>query len=229
MAQTSLAASAYQQLRQELDNFHYVPGDRFSENEVSARLGMSRTPVREALVRLQREGYISVMPKLGWIVNTIDFAVFEQLYDVRSVLECAAVDLLCTADNVAQRIRPLFAFWCVEPAQRLDECVQVSRMDEAFHMALVHAGGNLEMARIHQDLTERIRVVRRLEFTRSYRIDAAYEEHADILHAVLARDGAHAKALLQRHIAVSRDEVRKITLHTLQEARQTRPEAALAG
>jgi DNA-binding GntR family transcriptional regulator len=55
-APSSLSATAYQQLKQALDEFHYVPGDRFSENEVSARLGMSRTPVREALVRLQREG-----------------------------------------------------------------------------------------------------------------------------------------------------------------------------
>ncbi len=228
MAHASLATLAYQQLRQELDDFNYVPGDRFSENEVSARLGMSRTPVREALVRLQREGYISVMSKLGWVVNAIDFVVFEQLYDVRSVLECAAVDLLCASGDVAQRLQPLCALWCVGESQRLEGCKQVSRMDEAFHIALVHAGGNLEMARIHQDLTDRIRVVRRLEFTRSYRIDAAYDEHAQILNAILMRDGAHAKALLQRHIAVSRDEVRKITLHTLQQARQQRPEAALA-
>ena len=228
MAQTSLAALAYQQLRQELDDFHYVPGDRFSENEVSARLGMSRTPVREALVRLQREGYISVMPKLGWVVNAIDFVVFEQLYDVRSVLECAAVDLLCAADDVARRLGPLRALWCVDASRRLEECTQVSRMDEAFHMSLVHAGGNLEMARIHQDLTDRIRVVRRLEFTRSYRIDAAYDEHAEILQAILAHDSERAKALLRRHIAVSRDEVRKITLHTLQEARRQHPEVALA-
>lgn len=222
MTQTSLAASAYTQLKQALDDFHFVPGDRFSENEVSALLGMSRTPIREALVRLQREGYISVMPKLGWLVNSIDFQVFEQLYDVRSVLECAAIDLLGAAPDLAQRLAPLCALWCVEPAERLAACAEVSRMDEAFHMALVHAGGNLEMARIHCDLTERIRVVRRLEFTRNYRIDAAYDEHAQILRTLLARDTLHAKALLQKHIAVSRDEVKKITLHTLQAARQRR-------
>ena len=222
MAQTSLAASAYTQLKQALDNFHFVPGDRFSENEVSALLGMSRTPIREALVRLQREGYISVMPKLGWLVNSIDFHVFEQLYDVRSVLECAAIDLLGAAPDLAQRLAPLCALWCVDPSQRLAACAEVSQMDEAFHMALVHASGNLEMARIHCDLTERIRVVRRLEFTRNYRIEAAYEEHALILQTLLQRDTATTKALLQKHIAVSRDEVKKITLHTLQAARQGR-------
>jgi len=102
----SLANMAYDKLRQALDNFHYVPGDRFSESEVGTELGMSRTPVREALVRLQREGCISVIPKLGWVVNSIDFTVFEQLYDVRAVLECAAVDLLVGAGQPAL-LRPL--------------------------------------------------------------------------------------------------------------------------
>lgn len=221
-APSSLSATAYQQLKQALDEFHYVPGDRFSENEVSARLGMSRTPVREALVRLQREGYISVLPKLGWVVNTIDFEVFAQLYDVRAVLECAAADLLCAADDVAARLAPLAAIWCVPPAEQLAEHARVSQLDEAFHMDLVQAGGNLEMARIHRDLTERIRIVRRLEFTREDRIATTYAEHARILQALLARDTAQARALLQTHISVSRDEVKKITVHALQAARRQR-------
>lgn len=91
MASSSLANQAYDKLRQALDDYEYLPGDRFSENEVGTKLGMSRTPVREALVRLQREGYIAVMPKMGWVVNRLDFIVFEQLYDVRSVLESAAI------------------------------------------------------------------------------------------------------------------------------------------
>ena len=220
MTQTSLAASAYARLKQELDSFHYAPGDRFSETEVSLRLSMSRTPVREALVKLQREGYISVMPKLGWLVNQIDFAVFEQLYDVRSVLECAAIDLLAAAPDLELRLAPLCGLWCVEPHLRLHQHEQVSHMDEAFHMDFVRASGNLEMARIHKDLTERIRVIRRLEFTRPDRIATTYAEHAEILQALLSRDATQAKALLSRHIAVSRNEVKKITLHTVHAARQ---------
>ena len=90
-------------------------------------------------------------------------------------------------------------------------------------MALVAASGNQEMARIHRDITDRIRIVRRLEFTRNYRIDVTYEEHGDILKSLLSRDGLQAKSLLQKHIRVSRDEVKNITLHTLQNARQKQP------
>lgn len=220
MSAISLANVAYEKLRQALDNFQYVPGDRFSENEVGAELGMSRTPVREALVRLQREGYISVMPKLGWVVNALDFAVFEQLYDVRSVLECAAVDLLILAPDLEQRLQALNGHWLVPAEQRLTDIAQVSHLDERFHMDLLATSGNLEMARIHGDITDRIRIVRRLEFTRNYRIDVTYEEHGRILQALLARDGLQAKVLLQKHIRVSRDEVKNITLHMLQSARQ---------
>lgn len=223
MPPTSLSNVAYDQLRQALDNFQYVPGDRFSENEVGAELGMSRTPVREALVRLQREGYISVMPKLGWVVNTIDFTVFEQLYDVRSVLECAAVDLLVAAPDLEQRLGTVAAQWLRPIEQRLTDRVEVSRLDEDFHIALLAASGNFEMARIHRDITDRIRVVRRLEFTHNYRIDMTYEEHGRILQALLRRDGLQAKILLQKHIRVSRDEVKNITLHMLQSARKTTP------
>lgn len=219
MTVCSLAQVAYEKLRHALDNFHYIPGDRFSENEVGAELGMSRTPVREALVRLQREGYISVMPKMGWLVNSLDFSVFEQLYDVRSVLECAAVDLLVVAPDLAQRLAALTQIWSISPVDRLTEMAEVSRLDEQFHMDLMAASGNLEMARIHRDITERIRIVRRLEFTRNYRIDVTYSEHDRILQALLRRDGLQAKILLQKHIRVSRDEVKNITLHTLQNAR----------
>ena len=224
MPPVSLATTAYEQLRQALDNLEYVPGDRFSENEVGAALGMSRTPVREALVRLQREGYISVIPKLGWVVNQIDFAVFEQLYDVRSVLECAAVDGLAHMLDLQQRLQALSSHWLVPAAQRLTDMRAVSALDERFHMDLVAASGNLEMARIHSDITDRIRIVRRLEFTRNYRIDVTYEEHGRILQALLARDGLQAKILLQKHIRVSRDEVKNITLHMLQNAKSALPE-----
>lgn len=223
MPPISLANLAYDQLRQALDNFQYVPGDRFSENEVGTELGMSRTPVREALVRLQREGYISVIPKMGWVVNALDFAVFEQLYDVRAVLECAAVDLLMMAPDLEQRLSVVTSQWLVPPEQRLSDMVEVSRQDEGFHMDLIAASGNLEMARIHRDITDRIRIVRRLEFTRNYRIDITYEEHGRILQALLRRDGLQAKILLQKHIRVSRDEVKNITLHMLQKARRNMP------
>ena len=85
---------------------------------------------------------------------------------------------------------------------------------------LVRAAGNDETARVHWDVTERIRIIRRLDFTRADRIDATYAEHAKILRAVIQRKADAAVMLLKSHIEQSKLEVRKITLHALLEARQ---------
>lgn len=88
------------------------------------------------------------------------------------------------------------------------------------HGRLVAAAGNAEMARVHRDVTERIRIIRRLDFTKPARIDATYDEHAKILKAVRATRADPASMLLRAHIQSSQAEVRKITLHQVHLARQ---------
>jgi DNA-binding GntR family transcriptional regulator len=95
----------------------------------------------------------------------------------------------------------------------------VGELDEVFHATLVSATGNAELARVHQDVTERIRIVRRLDFTRPDRVEATYAEHAKVLRAVIQRQADPARLMLKSHIEQSKAEVRKITLHTLHEAR----------
>ena len=91
----SLAETAYEKLKASIFDFELLPGDRFTENEIAGRLGMSRTPVRDALYRLEREGYLSVHVRLGWSVRPYDFEQFENLYDLRLILEESAVTRLC--------------------------------------------------------------------------------------------------------------------------------------
>ena len=114
----------------------------------------------------------------------------------------------------------LVAIWLVPVAQRSPDAAQVSQWDEAFHCALVAAAGNTEMARVHRDVTDRIRIIRRLDFTQPARIDATYEEHGKILKAIQRKRGEQAAMLLRAHIETSQAEVRKITLHQVHMARQ---------
>jgi DNA-binding GntR family transcriptional regulator len=153
----------------------------------------------------------------GWQVRPFDFEYFEQLYDLRIVLELEAVKRLCTMDVTPEPLFALQSFWIDEP--RLEDGQEVSRFDEEFHMALVAAAGNGEMAKIHRDLTEKIRIIRRLDFTKDARVNATYSEHASILLAIMQRQTQEAQRQLQDHIAVSKAEVRKITLHMLHQAR----------
>lgn len=211
---SKLSRKVYQQVRSDIFEFRLSPGARFSENEIAARARVSRTPVREALFRLEREGYLDVHPKSGWSVRPLDFDALDELYDVRVVLECEAVRKLCANEPPAP-LATLSAVWLVAPRKRLADGARVAALDEEFHGTLVAAAGNRELARMHQGITERIRIVRRLDFTHPERIIYTYLEHGQILRAILARKPARAIALLRAHIGASKAEVRKITLNRL--------------
>lgn len=216
-----LAEQVYLKIKAEIFDFRLLPGDRFTETELAERYGMSRTPVRDALYRLKREGYLDVAFRSGWSVKPFDFPRFDELYDLRTILECAAIERLCQAP-AALDLAELEAVW-LKSAREADP-LRVAELDEAFHAALVAAAGNREIAAIHLQITEQIRVIRRLDFLQPPRVAATYDEHGRILQLVLRRRAADATMLLRAHIAESKTEVRKITLHMLYEAR-----AALGG
>ncbi len=215
----ALAEQVYAELKAQMNDFRLVPGDRFSEAEIGTRLGVSRTPVREALFRLRNEGLLDVESKSGWFVRPIDFGKLEQLYDLRVILELASVTRLCGRSEPSAALDALKAVWLIPAGERLSDGREVGLLDEQFHATLVRAAGNDEIARVHWDVTERIRIIRRLDFTRADRIDATYAEHAKVLRAVIQRKADQAQLLLRSHIEQSKAEVRKITLATLQEAR----------
>lgn len=216
----NLADRIYQRIKQEIFDWQLLPGDRFTESELAARMQASRTPVREALVRLQRDGYVEVQFRNGWTIRPFDFRSLENLYDVRVILELAALRQLCESADLEARLEPLRQIWMAPPDARPCEGRIVAELDERFHEHLVEATGNDEMARIHHDVTERIRIVRRLDFTMDRRIEATYAEHAQILQVLLNRHCEQAQQRLRAHIEESKAEVRKITLHMLDEARR---------
>jgi DNA-binding GntR family transcriptional regulator len=221
----NLAGRIYAQLKADIGEFRLLPGDRFSEGDVAERMAASRTPVRQALHRLEREGYLEVRFRSGWQVKAFDFDHFEELYELRIVLELEAVRRHCArpADEQPEALQRLSRTWLVQP--RVEDGPEVSRLDEEFHCQLVEAAGNREMARIHREVSEKIRIIRRLDFTQAPRIDATYAEHGAILLAIAARRCEEAQQLLRSHIETSKAEVRKITLHMLHSARQ-RPQPA---
>jgi len=217
----NMVEGIYRQLKDDIFEFRLLPGDRFSESEVAERVQASRTPVRQALYRLEREGYLQVHFRSGWQVRAFDFNYFEELYDVRIVLETAALARLGQMDLEGNaQIAILREIWQVPESERLQDAAQVSALDERFHCALVEAAGNAEMARMHLEITEKIRIIRRLDFTQGPRIDATYIEHGQILQALLERRVELAQQLLKSHIEISKQEVRKITLHRLHVARE---------
>lgn len=216
---TTLADQAYAQVKQMVFDFALMPGDRFSETELAQRVKVSRTPLRAALQRLAREGFLQLLPKLGWQVAPLDFDVMDELYDLRILIECEAVRHLAERDPRPQ-LQALADTWLVPADERATDASAVGELDERFHALLVQGSGNREMARVHQEITERIRIIRRLDFTKAARVDATYDEHARILRAITRRRADEAQRLLRAHVEQSKLEVRHITLDMLYRARR---------
>ena len=214
-----MVRQVYERLKAEIFEFSMAPSERYSESELAQRVGSSRTPLRIALHMLVRDGFmVKVDGHSGWMVKPLDFDSFDELYDVRTCLEAIAVERICKSDPFPD-LEELRKTWLVPEKKRRYDSGELARMDERFHSVLVSAAGNREMTRIHGDLQERIRIIRRLDFTVDARIDEAYVHHGKILRAVLARKSAQAVMLLRSHIDSSRAEIRQITLHRLALAR----------
>lgn len=214
----SMSDQVYDSLKTDIFEFRLLPGDKFSEGDIATRLHASRTPVREALYRLQREGYVEVMFRSGWQVKPLDSELIEELYDLRITLELAAINKLCAQPEQPQVLRALIAIW--NPDHPSEQAVgsTLRALDESFHCDLVAAAGNREMTRIHQEITDRLRIIRRLDFTREDRMNDTYAEHAAILEALRNDQPRDAKERLTRHIRTSQQAVRAITMERIRAA-----------
>jgi DNA-binding GntR family transcriptional regulator len=221
----TLSKDVYARLKRNIFDFRMPPGQRYSEHELAAEMQVSRTPLRLALHVLAHEGYLQHLGgHSAWQVRPLDLAFYEDLYDFRVDIEATALRLACTTDRKDDRA-PLMAVWCVPLVDRLSDGAVVAELDEQFHRTLVGLSGNQAMLRTFDELTERIRIIRRLDFISPERVSTTYDEHAGILHALESGDAELAQRLVRQHIATSRVEIRRITLHKLSVVGRTAPSA----
>lgn len=213
----NLSELVFQKIKNDIFDFKLIPSQRFTETEIAALYAVSRTPIRQALYRLKQEGYVDVHFRSGWQVRPLDFKSYEELYDLRILLERYAIKQLCQIPRamLKARLASLIATWCIDSAHYNYDLKQISVADEEFHCDLVLAAGNLEIAKIHRDLSEKIRIIRRLDFSKANRVELSYAEHQQILSCLLAQDLNSTLNSLMSHILQSRNEVKKITLEML--------------
>ncbi|KAA1176035.1 GntR family transcriptional regulator [Marinobacter salinexigens] len=200
----SMADTVYEALREDIFELRLTPGDKFSEGDVGQRLNASRTPVREALYRLQREGYVEVLFRSGWQVKPLSARQVDDLYELRITLEQAAIHKLCSPTSPAPSLPMLNS--------QATPVTSISPLEERnFHCDLVAAAGNQEMSRVHSEIMDRLRLI-----SRHHPADAAHAgddrtEHAMILEAVKAGNETEAERRLISHIRIGQQAARKYT------------------
>jgi len=207
----------YERLRRAIMDFELAPGARITETELAETFGISRTPVREALHRLENDGLISIRPKQGCFVRDVDIHQISNYYDVRIALEVMAVELACKnmPDEV---IAQLSDTW--NPARRpkrFKNPDEIKVLEEVFHAMIADYSGNPVLASYLKDVNDHIRSVRRLGFPDAKSIVETYEEHYRICTLLKKRDARAAREEMIKHIRKSQGIARSVTLSQLQQ------------
>ncbi|HQQ71660.1 MAG TPA: GntR family transcriptional regulator [Alicycliphilus sp.] len=198
-------SSVYNTLRDMAIAYQFKPGERLSEIELAERLGVSRTPVREALTRLVTEGFLLPATR-GYMRRPLEVQETLDLYEARVAIEreCLRLAIARATDAQMEEARAY-----LEESRRVPAGTPVQRLvelDEGFHMRMADMAGNSELRRMLLSLNERIRFIRWLDMENVGR-DSTQHEHQDILQALCTRDAALSERLLSAHIALRRDQI----------------------
>ncbi|MFD6155830.1 GntR family transcriptional regulator [Nocardia sp. NPDC060256] len=199
----------YAALRSELMNGDIKFGERLTEPKLSARFGISRTPIREALTVLCSDGLLQ-REEFGFSPVRPSIPLIRDLYELRITVELGGIQRAMTNAAVTHDRALLEVERDAWLALRADPPVQEPGFvvrDEEFHVTLLTAAGNAEMVRALKAVNSRIRHVRMYDFMVNNRIETTIAEHLGILDAVLAEDLSLAYRLLHTHIGESLDVV----------------------
>jgi DNA-binding GntR family transcriptional regulator len=211
--QQSHADRVYLELRAKLLRGDVPVGRRLVEQQLAAEFATSRTPVREALRRLEGDGHLIRDPGGGIRPSAPSVRSMRELYDVRIALEELTVRRAATTgdrgllDSVQLEWRALEAEW--RSQRRPLQAPDFVHSDESFHQRIAEASGNQFAVRLLGDVNDRIRILRIHDFTANDRIASTIAEHLEIVDCVLSGDADAAAAFMRAHVQRSALVVRE--------------------
>lgn len=200
---------AYVHLRRMVLVGEFPFGQRLGEEGIAEQLGVSRTPVREALVRLHNDRLLNRYADGGFYVAEPDLADLRDLYELRLTLELRSITRPQETGIPHDRtlLEAIRERWLAIQAAPPEPDGSFIELDESFHVALSRAGGNLIISETLEAANVRIRPVRMHDFLDADRIELSIVEHLEIVDAVLDDDLELAATRLRRHIGISMDVV----------------------
>ncbi|MBN3846609.1 MULTISPECIES: GntR family transcriptional regulator [Burkholderiaceae] len=201
----NIAEDVFCRLRDMAIQYELKPGERLNEVDLAERLGVSRTPVREALYRLAQEGFL-VESGRGYSRRQLDVKETLDLYEARCAIEaeCARLAAERASDEALDEIDAFLKSSAGVPADT--SASHLVELDEAFHERIARASGNAELMRILINLNHRIRFIRWINMEKIGR-DHTQAEHRKILAALRKRDADACVALLRTHITHRTDQI----------------------
>jgi len=221
MEKKSSSQVVYRDLRRKILDFEIEPGARLTEHELAAEYAVSRTPVRAALQRLEVEGQVSILPKQGCFVRTLNIEQISEFYEVRIALESAAVEIACEK-MPRESLQELLDVWNPDNYRQGDftDLEEIKELEEAFHLTLAEGGGNSVLVAFLRDVNDNIRIIRRMGFPDEQSVVETFEEHYMLCELIMAGKKARARKAIIEHIRKSQCIARNITLGQLSQYRR---------
>lgn len=202
-ARGSLTSDALKEIRRRIIEAELQLGEALSESALANLLGVSKTPVREALVQLRHEGLVEIFPQRGTFVFQISAEMVRDMCDFRRVLESAALrrsGMNCWGQLV-DTMEP-----CIRSMQQAvaeQDTATYRRLDAAFHRAFFKFCGNRLLADAYEDIEFRVQSLRTRLSVKHLNNAISLKEHEEIVHALVTRDVERAAELLVQHISMT--------------------------
>ena len=205
----SLRERAYTQIRRMVMLGEFPTGQRLAEEQIAEQLEVSRTPVREAFVRLHADRLLRRFSDGGYYVAEIDLFDLRDLYELRLTLELRGITR-ADEDGIEHDREALLELqdeWLAIQEDPPEPDGSFIELDESFHLALLRSSGNLALAETLETINVRIRPVRTYDFLTEDRITTSIAEHLGIVEALLNGRIQLAADRLREHIGASLDVV----------------------
>ena len=193
--------TAYEKLFHAIEIGEIEPGERLLEIELAKRFGVSRTPIREAIRKLESEGIIQHLPRVGAVVRHLGQPEIVELYEMRIVLEATAAEMAAQHASSAE-LATLDAL----NSDMLDASANpntVAQVNRQFHFCIVEAARNQFLTHCYHDLSNALMLLGKTTLDTKQRIDHVYSQHADIIIALRERDGIAAAIAMKNHMETS--------------------------
>lgn len=198
----SLRGRVFRKLREDILSGVYEDQEELREITIGEEMGVSRTPVREALRQLELEGLVTIIPNKGAYVTSIKAKDVADIYHVRSMLEglCARWATEHITDEQIGRLEEILVLSEFHVQRGNGDTAQVSELDGKFHHVLYEASDSRILEHVLSDFHKYVQMARRLSVKKKERAEKSIAEHRDILEAIRNKDADLAEKLANQHI-----------------------------
>lgn len=198
----SLGSRVFQNIRENIINGVYKENEELRENTIAKELGVSRTPVREALRQLELEGLVKIVPNRGAFVQGITGKDVKDIYAIRSMLEglCARWATEHITEEQIDELEEIILLSEFHLKRDKEQSQQVTELDGKFHDILYEASNSRILKHVLSDFHKYVKMARKASVTDKVRAEKSIEEHKSILKAIKNKDAGQAEALANAHM-----------------------------